>query len=78
MAYPVTDPVVRADIDERTDTALKEGSDIILRGEYLVHVQQEGKADVVVAETEVASERRVDADCFSDILAVEEGTDVSL
>ena len=70
-AHPVADPVVRADVDERTHPALEQRGDVELRREHLVVRCRERRADVVAAAAEVRGQGRVHADPLAHVGPVE-------
>lgn len=76
-AHPITDPVTRTNVDERTHAALQQGSDVVLSREHQVHVDFKRETDFVIARAEVRCERWIDANCLPYILAIEEIGDVS-
>ena len=62
VADPVTDPVVRADVNERFHATVQQGGNIVLSGMVLVHCNKECCVNVVIAGCiVVVGERGVDA-----------------
>lgn len=76
--YPVADPIIRTDINERAYTTLQEGCNIILCREHPVHGKLECVVHIVVAGGEIRCDRRINTYCLSDVLAIEEGADISV
>ena len=74
--HPIAYPIVCANIDESAHTSLQEGSNVVLRREHSVHRSPKIDTDVVVARGEVTSQRWVDANRLTNILAIEEFADV--
>ena len=53
VANPITDPVVRADVNERFHATVQQGGNVVLSGMVFVHCIEERCVDVAIAGRKV-------------------------